>query len=67
MHHPLDSAFSKLEPKLPPADQFDVVKASTGSVLPLPVMMTPPKKKDNPVSDALFLFLLLPHLSLSLV
>ena len=39
---------SKLDPKLSPADQFDVIKVSTDAVYPLPLANASPnlKKKD---------------------
>ncbi len=45
--------YRKLEPKLTPADQFDVIKVSTDSVFPLPTPQTGSgsgKKKELIVS-----------------
>ena len=39
------SLLSKLEPKFSEADQFDVIKISTDSVFPLPLMVSPKKKE----------------------
>ena len=47
------SLSSKLNPKLTPADQFDIIKASTDSVYPLPSPSALPlnggKKKQEPL------------------
>ena len=47
------SLSSKLNPKLTPADQFDIIKASTDSVYPLPSPSVVPlnggKKKSEPL------------------
>ena len=40
---------SKLDPRLSEAEQYDIIKASTDTVFPLPVM-TSPSKKDTVVS-----------------
>ena len=38
--------YSKLNPKLTPADQFDIIKVTTDSVFPLPSEGGNGKKKD---------------------
>lgn len=44
------ATLAKLNPKLSPADQFDIVKATTDSVLPLPLVAVVTKKKQEAVS-----------------
>lgn len=48
----LTVSYSKLEPRLSEAEQYDVIKAATDSVFPLPVMASP-SKKDAVVSHVL--------------
>ena len=57
--HVLLSLSSKLNPKLTPADQFDIIKASTDSVYPLPspsaVVLNGGKKKPEPLLVSLII------------
>lgn len=52
----LTQVFRKLNPKLSPADQFDVIKVSTDAVYPLPLGNISPnlKKKDQGIVNINF-------------
>ena len=56
---------SKLDPQLSEAEQFDVIKAATDSVFPLPVL-TSPSKKDSVVSTLYYCPMSATHMSTSL-
>jgi hypothetical protein len=45
----------KLDPQLSEAEQFDVIKAATDSVFPLPVMTSPSKKDSVTVEESILL------------
>jgi len=48
------ATLTRLEPKLTPADQFDVIKVSTESVLPLPTVRPAGSKKKEVIVSGFF-------------
>ena len=48
---PFLNCSSMLAPRLTDAEQFDVIKVTTDSILPLPVPVADPKKKDAVVRN----------------